>query len=73
MPSVCTGVVEKPPQQSIVAGTQSLVQKKRNGLKTMSEKETPKVVGLILTRYFYTMSEKETLEFVRSILESHLL
>ena len=35
----------------------------------MSEEETPKVVGLIMDRPFYTISEKWTLEVIGSILE----
>ena len=48
MPSNCDPEARTPP----------LVQKKRNGLTTTSDKETLEVVSLILARHFYSTSEK---------------
>ena len=56
IPSVCTGVLETPPDFNRLTGTWSMSQKKQSDILTTSEKETHEAVGSNLAGPFYTSS-----------------
>ena len=56
--SICMGVAETPPNHRLLGVILSWVQKKRNGLTTISERETVEVVASILERAFFLPRRK---------------